>query len=111
MNNFVIHSADTKKKHGKKFSSEEVQLLYTSDIDDFSIFVQTEKGQGSVWRFYKKLRKFALDRDEIGVLVRRFCLDMTWGQILADMNWTSRSMLDRRYSSALRKLKNRGFKK
>jgi hypothetical protein len=83
-------------------------MLYTDDIDSFSFRMKTEPPAG-IWDTYKKLRKYGLNRDQIGILIRKFCLGMTSRQIMEAMGWTSHQTFYRRYRAALKDLKTRGF--
>lgn len=69
---------------------------------------KAEAGEGA-WELFKKLRKFGLDRDQVVILVRRFAYNMSIRSIANDMNYLSKSEVQRRLSDALATLKRRGF--
>ena len=83
-------------------------LLFTDDIDDFTPMTVSDESN-PVWRMYKRLRKYPLSRSQIGILVRKFGAGMTNRQILADMGWTSHSLLHKQFTEALKILRNGGF--
>lgn len=89
-------------------------------IDDIEEEADTRgpKEAGEVWEFFKKLRKYkrrgardkgGLSNDQIGILVRKFGMNMNDEQIRSDMNWTSKSMFDIRYNSAIDLFRKLGF--
>lgn len=96
-------------KESKKVKGHEVSLVYTNDIDEYSL--GAELRSLGVWDLFKKLRRYGLDRDQIGILVRKFGKNMTNRQIIEDMGWTSHNHLYRRYKQALHDLAERGLKR
>jgi diphthamide synthase subunit DPH2 len=90
--------------YGESQYTPQVPVNYTDQIERYA---ELDLDKRDVWGMFKKLRKCGLDRDQIGVLIRVFCFDMTQRQILEDMHWTSFGMLQRRYKSALRQLQKR----
>lgn len=86
---------------------EEASVYFTDRIEEYSR--EEPKGVGA-WELFKKLRQYGLNRDQIGILVRKFAYNMSREQIKRDMNYTSNQTFDRRYKEALATLKKRGFK-
>lgn len=91
----------------KGLPKRKVRTLYTSDIDDYAVTEETTSG---VWELFKKLKKYGLARDQIGVVLRRACLEMNFRQIAEDMNWTHPQYAFRRYQEAIKTLRTRGYK-
>lgn len=96
------------RDRGSSAFRPQVKLLMAGDIDEFSR-LKEEFEEGGVWDLFKKLRKYGLARDQIGILIRKFAYGMSNRTILEDMAWTSHSALHRRYIDALKTLKKRGF--
>lgn len=63
----------------------------------------------NVWKFFKLLRSYGLYNDQIGILIRKFCFNMSRAKIIKEMGWVSNQTYDRRLKRALEVLKDRGF--
>jgi hypothetical protein len=84
------------------------QVMFIDDIDEKPNTEVQESGQ--IWELFKKLRKFGMRNDQIGILVRKFGKDMTRREIMEDMGWTSNKMFEIRYNQAIDALRKRGFR-
>lgn len=83
-------------------------VYFIHDIEEKA--VEATQPKGEIWELFKKLRRYGLGRDQIGILLRKFGKDMSRAEILEDMNWTSNQTYDRRYRDAIATLKRRGYK-
>jgi hypothetical protein len=99
--------AFSKHKYPK---DREANLRFTSDIDDFSLRAEKNTRPGQIWSLFKKLRAAGLERDQIGILLRKFGYGMTNRAIMKDMGWTSHDSLYRRYRKAMHTLTLRNLK-
>jgi hypothetical protein len=84
------------------------QVLFIDDIEERPNVEPQEPGK--VWELFKKLRKFGMKNDQIGILIRKFGYDMTRREILEDMGYTSNKMFEIRYNRAIDELRKRGFR-
>jgi hypothetical protein len=105
LDSYIAHGnkqlADGKQKHMK------ISTVYTNEIENFG---GEDVQRPGAWEMFKKLRRYGLNRDQVGILIRKFVYEMSNRQILEEMGWTSHSALYRRYREALTILKSKGFK-
>lgn len=70
---------------------------------------QDESKRTTVWLMFKSIRGYGLSNEEIGIILRKFAINMSEYQIQIDMGWTSRYLVRRFLKSGLKKLKVGGF--
>lgn len=101
---------DSFLEYSEKLFGPVPSLVYTNDIDEYSGAESTSKpAVEGCWRFYKKIRGMGLASDQVGILLRKFQLDMSLREIQQEMGFTSYGSLYRRYRDALDTLKREGF--
>ena len=87
--------------------------FYDASIKEKPIKVQKVLQDGpkrtTVWVMFKSIRHYNLLSEEIGIILRKFALNMSEYQIQIDMGWTSRALVRRFLQSGLKKLKVGGF--
>ena len=111
LNRYLNHgnriAATFKRGEKARLNPLEVTLLYTDEIEREP---EVPKSGMGAWEMFRLLRGYGLARDQIGVLIRVFVFDMTFGQISEEMGWTHPMLAHRRYTRALETLKKRGYR-
>lgn len=84
-----------------------LQSIATSDIEEFPA---PEPESGVIWQMFRRLRKYPISNDQIGIILRKFVMNYSHRQILEDMGYTSHGTLAQRLKSAFAILKSCGFR-
>jgi hypothetical protein len=98
------------ERHASYDSSERFikpEVFFIDDIEEKPAADHAESGE--IWALFKKLRKYGLDNDQIGILIRKFGYGFTHRQIMEDMHFTSFKIFTTRLNRALDTLRKRGY--